>query len=377
MAADDKVDSKTMAKIADKMNEALGGDALADEVIPDDKPVPAEDLVEVPEDAPDEDSTPEDADVVDDDDDSTPEEDNEEPVAKDDDEVDKDDDAHKADNQKDKPQLSDAYYRAAINSGMDEKEIVEFYATSPELAEKTFANLYDNMNRLTNEYAALGKHKREQAAGGDKVLNTDSDNESDFEKVDLAKLKEEFPEDSLVDVIGKMQDQMEGMSKELKSRPTQSSDLSAESSRLENERVKQIGSQVETFFNSEDTQRFAVMYGTVAKDEISWENLLPSERVNRIAVCERAEEIIVGAEVLGREMEFSDALERAHLEISRPMQAKVIREDIMAKVIKRSKGITLKPSSKVRVEDTETKPNGEKDLLAKTDARLKKVFRNR
>ena len=370
----EKTDSQIQAAAAERM-KVLGGDPLVDEVVPDNEPVPADDLEEVDEDAPeDDDSTPED-DEGDkkDDDDSTPEDDDDEPVDKDDDEGDTDDDAHKANDQKDKPQLSDAYYRAAINSGMEEKDIVEFYATNPDLAEKTFAKLYDNMNSLTNEYAALGKHKKEQAAGGDKVQNTDSDDKSSFEKIDLAKLKEEFPEDSLVDVIGKMQDQMEGMSNELKSRPVQTTDTSA----LEDERVKRIGGQIESFFNSEDTQRFAVMYGTVGKTDTDWSNLLPSEQVNRVAVCERAEEIVTGAEVLGRELEFSEALERAHLEISRPMQAKVIRDDIMAKVVKRSKGITLKPSSKSSVENTDDKPTGEKDAIANADARLKKVFHNK
>ncbi len=370
----DKTDSQIQAAAAERM-KVLGGEPLADEVIPDNEPVPADDLEEVPEDAPEADSTPEDADVDDDDDDSTPEEDDDEPVDKDGDEPAKDDDAPKAKNQKDKPQLSDAYYRAAINSGMDEKEIVEFYATNPDLAEKTFAKLYDNMNSLTNEYAALGKHKKEQAAVSNKVQNTDSSNDdTSFKKVDLDKLQEDFPENSLVDVIGKMQDQMETLDKELKSRPVQSADNSA----LEDERVKQIGGQIESFFNSEDTQRFSVMYGTVDKaDGADWRNLLPGEQANRIAVCERAEEIVAGAGVLGRDMEFSDALERAHLEISRPMQSKIIREDIMAKVVKRSKGITLKPSSKVGAENTDAKPTGEKDVVANAEARMEKVFHNR
>ncbi|MBW8002547.1 MAG: hypothetical protein FVQ80_11075 [Planctomycetes bacterium] len=368
----EKTDSQIEAAAAERM-KVLGGEPLADEVIPDNEPVPADDLEEVDENEPDkDDSTPEDDEGnVEDDDDSTPEDDDDEPVDKDDDEVDKDDDAHKANDQKDKPQLSDAYYRAAINSGMEEKEIVEFYATNPDLAEKTFAKLYDNMNSLTNEYAALGKHKKEQAAGGDKVQNTDSDDKSSFEKIDLAKLKEEFPEDSLVDVIGKMQDQMEGMSNELKSRPV---NTNTDNSALENEKVKRIAGQIESFFNSEDTQRFAVMYGTVNKPDTDWLGLLPSEQVNRVAVCERAEEIVTGAEVLGRELEFSEALERAHLEISKPMQDQIIRDDIMAKVVKRSKGITLKPSSKSSVENTDEKPTGEKDVIANADARLRKVF---
>lgn len=368
MAEKEKTESQVINAAAEAM-KVLGGEPLADEIIPDNEPVPKEDLEEVDENASDKDESTDDKGGEEGDDDSTPEEKDEKPVDKDDDEVAKDDDAGKADEQKDKPQLSDAYYRAAINSGMDEKEIVDFYAANPELAAKTFAKLHDNMNSLSNEYAALGKHKKEQVAD-EKVKNTDSE-ESSFEKIDLAKLKEEFPEDSLVDVIGKMQDQMQGMDKELKSRPTvANSDASA----VENERVRQIGSQIESFFNSDDTQRYSTLYGTVGKTDQDWSNLLPSEQVNRVAVCERAEEIVAGAGVLGREMEFSEALERAHLEISRPVQEKIIRKDIMAQVVKRSKGITLKPSSEARVGTEEEKPNTEKGIIASADARLKKVF---
>lgn len=371
MAADDKVDSKTMAKIAENM-KVLDGDPLADEVLPDDVPVPAEDLVEVPEDAPDDDSTPGDTNDVDGDD-STPKDDDDEPVAKDDNEVAKDDDAHKADDKKDAPQLSDAYYRAAINSGMSEEEIIEFYATNPELAEKTYAKLYDNMNRLTNEYAALGKHKREQATDGDRVPNTSSDDSADFKKIDLAKLKEEFPEDSLVDVIGEMQNQMASMDKELKSRPVHNEDQA----KLEKEQEAHTGRQIEDFFNETSMVPYKMIYGKVADGDTNWTNLMPGESASRIAVIESAQQLVEGAIALGTDMSVHDALERAHLLVTQPVRNKIIRKDIMDKVIKRSKGITLRPSDKANVEDTDGKPGSEKDMVSKTEARMKKVFNRR
>lgn len=378
MADESKEELVVIASTAERMEKIMGGDPAADVAIPDNEPVPAEDLKDVDnvdddvDDDVDEDSTPDDdKGDVGDDDDSTPEDDDDDLVDKDGDDVDTDDDAHEADEQKDTPQLSDAYHRAAIYSGMSEKDVEDFMVASPELAIKTFAKLHEGMNRASREFSNIGRYKKEQAAKPD---NETADNESasNFEKVDLTKLREDFPEDnSLISVIEGMQGQMEKMDSQLKVKSTQpSTELDGEKAKLEAAKVQHISEQINDFFGAPDMQVYADVYGAVPKDAKDWGSLLPSEKMNRVAVIDQVEQLMIGAEELGGNMEVGDALQRAHLLVTEPVREKMIREDIMAKVVKRSKGITLKPSGKASAKAPAGKPKTDGAVEANAAERL-------
>ena len=59
-----------------------------------------------------------------------------------------------------------------------------------------------------------------------------------------------------------------------------------------------------------------------------------------------------------------------------PVQAKMIRADIMEKVLKKSKGITFKPTGKAKSSANSTgdkKPKTIKDVENKAEARMKKI----
>ena len=164
--AKELTDAELESRAAERMAE-LGFDPLADEIIPEGQPIPDEDLEDIDDDNDtsiddDDDDTGSDTDT---DDDSTPEGDDD----SDDDDTEgdegaTDEDAQKKGKKKDEvPELSDAYYRAAIHSGMTEDDVVDFMAANPDLAIKTFANLHENMNRASNEFSEMGRIKKAQA----------------------------------------------------------------------------------------------------------------------------------------------------------------------------------------------------------------------
>jgi hypothetical protein len=364
-----KTDAEIQSAAEERM-KILGGDPSADEVISNDEPIPAEDLEEVDEDKEDDLDSDDD-----DDDDSTPEEDNKGEADTDDDD-DTDEDAQEGNEQGDEePQLTDAYYRAAIHGGYEEKEIVEFMKANPELAIKTFAKMHDQMNSVSKEFANIGRFKKEQAS---KAAPKETTDKPGFKAIDLEKLRTDYPDDALVDVIEQMQAQNKIMFDELDKRPTQAAStdqLASDQQQLEADKVTAVGEKIDAFFRGPGMDQYAVVYGTLPKDVKAWEGLLPSEKMNRVAVVEQVEELISGARMLGKDMDVSDALSRAHLLVTQPVQEKMIRKDIMDKVRKRSKSITLKPnSSSSPAASTSTKAKTAKDIEDRAAERLAKVF---
>ena len=131
-----------------KMTGRVSGKNPAALDVDDDDLTPDDDDTDIEEDDTDDDQATSD----DGDDDSTPEE-------KDEDE----DDDVEDDKKKDKGvEVPDAYVRAAIHSGWKEEDIEAFVKANPEVANKTFENLYNSTNKASREWAAIGRAAKQE-----------------------------------------------------------------------------------------------------------------------------------------------------------------------------------------------------------------------
>jgi hypothetical protein len=366
---------KEIQDAAEERMKILGGDPTADKIIPDDESVPEDDLEEIDEDEVEDEVDDDDGDEADnddeeEDDDSTPEDD-EEDNADTDENDDTDEDSDEAnDSDEEDPQLTDAYYRAAVHAGYDEQEIVDFMKANPELAIKTFAKMHDQMNSVSQEFANIGRYKKEQAH---KATPDKPDDKPGFKKIDLASLRADDPDNPLIDVMEQMQNQSEALFNELEKRPTETNgQLATDQQRLEDDKTTLLGEKIDAFFKAPNMKQYKDTYGQTAKGAKDWKDLMPSEKMNRVAVIEQVQELISGAKVLGKDMDVEDALDRAHLLVTQPIREKMIRKDIMDKVKKRSKSMTLKPSNKV-AKSAPKKAKTEGDVIANTAERLAKI----
>lgn len=365
-------------RAAEERMKILGGDPTADKVIEDDNEL-VDDLEEVDEDEVEEEEEEEvddgDGDEGDDDsdDDPSPEDDDEKDDADKDESDDTDGDNDEADDSDEvDPQLTDAYYRAAVHAGYEEQEIVDFMKANPELAIKTFAKMHDQMNSVSNEYANIGRYKKEQA---NKATPDKPDDKPGFQKIDLEKLRTDDPDNPLIDVMEQMQNQSEALFDELAKRPTETnSQLATDQQKLEDDKTAILGQKIDSFFKAPNMKQYAGTYGVLVKGATDWTGLMPSEKMNRVAVIEQVQELISGAKVLGKDMDVEDALDRAHLLVTQPIREKMIRKDIMDKVKKRSKSMTLKPNSKSSPANTgKKKAKTENDVIANTAERLNAI----
>ena len=256
--------------------------------------------------------------------------------------------------------MPDAYYRAAVHRGWKPEEIKEFFDSSPKIAKRTFANIYESVNKSSKEFATLGRMKLEQQR-----------QPTEFKGVDIDKLKETYGEDEpLMDIVLEVQRQNKVLSEQIQKQTSQ------QQTQVSNRELKALEQQIDSFFIADDLKLYEDFYGpgkNATGGITQPDELTPGQRANRRAALKIGDEIIAGNSYQGYEMPVIEALELAHLRITAPIKEQKIREDIISKVVKRSKSITLKGSGKKAVVE-KNEPFSEEALEGKTKQRVKKLL---
>lgn len=261
--------------------------------------------------------------------------------------------------------LPDAYYRAAEHQGWKPDEIKEFFEATPELAIQTLGKIYESTNKLSDDFANIGRAKLKPAdKPADAVTATQA---NAGKKVDLAALKEEYgAESNMVKAFEALQASIPApaVSTGQPVQPqTQPQDVQPD---------PRVVTMVNQFFTADTLKPYKDFYGE-GKDANS---LTIQQNNNRHAVLNRADEIFAGAHAMGNVITVEQAMDLAHMIVSKPVQEKAMRAELKAKVVKRSKGLSLKPAkSKAVVPDKDAKTS-EADLEAKVQARLDKTYKN-
>lgn len=270
----------------------------------------------------------------------------------------------KEDETEEKINLPDAYYRAALHQEWKPEEIKEFYKSNPELAKRTFAKIYESVNKVSDDFAALGRLKLKQTQ---ETQNTEVEKNQSTD-IDIGKLREDYDNPgALVDIVEQLQKQ----NKILTEKPQQAYVTPARTDQV-------LDQQIDTFFTADDLKLFDDFYGP-GKDEngkiVLPDGLTPGQKANRHAVLEFADSLIAGYALKGQEMPVSEALELAHLKVTDTMREQKIREEIMGNVVKRSKGITLKGSGKKQVPiEEKTGKLSDGDVESRAGKRLARIF---
>ena len=286
----------------------------------------------------------------DDDDDSTPEKDKDETG-------DKDGSKNKSDDEE--ITLNDAYYRAAVHQGWEPEDIKEFFEANPELAIKTFAKIHESTNKLSSEFARLGRVT--PTKGQQRVEPKADDKKSDGDS-DLAALKEQYGDDSAVaKMFQNMQTKLDAITK-----------LEPEPQQQEQEEIDPIIlGRIEKFWIDPAMKPYAEFYGE-GKDEAK---LTIGQSDNRYKVLETADSIVLGCQSQGRKITLEQAMESAHLLVSESVREGAIRKELTTKIKKRAKGVTLKPSKSKKAPEPKDKQLDEKGMLEKVAANLQRTFK--
>ncbi len=318
-----------------------------------------EEKEEQEEQADDEESTPEktgdddDASQADDDD-STPEEKAEkaEKAAKD------------AAGDEEEVSLPDAYSRAAVHQGWTPEEVKKFFEADPELAIKTLAKIHESTNKLSADFASLGRASREPA---DKTTDHMTATEANAaatagDSTELAAIKEEYGADSSV---AKM---FESMQEQLASSKTVASTQQNEA--VTEQLDEATATLIDQFFSDPSMKSYEDFYGE-GKDAAK---LTQGQIDERWKVMDMADSIILGSKAQGRNVTVQEAMDMAHLSISEPVREQAVRNELKAKIVKRSMGLTLKPAKTKQVQPDKDAKLTQEQMESKVGAGLKSIF---
>lgn len=247
-----------------------------------------------------------------------------------------------------------AFVRSAIHQGMTEQDVKDMYEADPEKANKFFSKMHESVNRITEEFARMGRQVQQTPAPVQ---------QPEKKKIDIAKLKETYGEDDpLVKVVQELIESVNPVQQVAQPQitnpnpsyqPNQSPDVV-------------IRQQVTQFFAAPTLKTYQDFYG----DEADPSKFTIQQQQNRWKVIEAADHIMAGAALQGRSLSVAEALDRAHLMVSEPYRAAAVRKEIEQKIVKRGKGLTLTPQGSTI---NQTDANAGKSLEAKTADRLSKL----
>ena len=342
-----------LKKVAENLNNIEGGGEPEPD---DDDPT----LNADEEQTDDEDSTS-DADDQTDDDDSTSD--------------DSDDDSAETKSEPEPPAIPEHLYRAAQHSGWEPKDIVDLYKQNPKMAEKTFEKLHSDMNNLSQQFSQLGKVVREkqQPAQQQQVQQVQQVQQQDF--VDVKKLREQYEDNPLVDMIAALNDGLKKAVGEKSEQPVPQPVVQQQQQNTVQDDMAAL-QQINVFLGAKDMGDYNDFYGPIVDANkfplLDWRTLSPGQQANRHALTQEADLILVGAELVGRKMTIADALTMAHLKLTAPMQGQVARNKVVSQLKKRSKGVTLRTKGTKKAASTGGQMSDEQ-LEAVTAERLRRL----
>jgi hypothetical protein len=216
------------------------------------------------------------------------------------------------------PQLWRAAMWAKQFHGASPQDLAEFWHKDPEIAEKQFTGYYQNMNRVNQQMAELGRQQANTRAA-----------QPDQPMPELKPLTAE-------DVEENPEALLEQLNLAIHTVNQQQQVLSQQQSAAQQQQMIQTAQEVVNFFESDQMQPFRDYYG----EKVSLDN----PNVSRVML--EADAILAGANAQNRVMSPMEALQAAHDMITAPMIQDRVRQEIKSSLQKRAKGSTFRPSHK-------------------------------
>jgi hypothetical protein len=284
-----------------------------------------------------------------------------------------------------RPAIPDAHFRAAVHvlkmpADQAAAKISALYDKDPEVALQWLATCYEQVNAASRQLGELGQAMRKAReastvppqAAPDAVAAPAADAKL---AAKIAKLRSKYEDDPVIDVLEELLMERQSTAAPAPTAPTAKPAV-ASADRSVDEEIA-IRQQISTFFADPDLEAYEDFYGPAKGPDGSavgtWDHLTPGQKANRLEMLQRAQLILDGAEAAGMKLSTAEAMERAHLEVSAPIVSQIVREKIKASVVKRAKGVTLKPSAGKTPPASGGKYN-EQEHIKEVGEMLKEIF---
>lgn len=275
--------------------------------------------------------------------------------------------------------IPEQLFRAATHNEWKPEEITKFWKDNPVLAKKTLEKMHTNMVHTNTVYAEHGRaakeirEQREKLEGQRTAPDTPA-KQQDY--VDIEAARVEFG-DGAADIIKRLNDALVKVTTTQKQAP-QTGGAQQETQLARRERSMAAMQQMVYWFADDSIKGYEEFYGSGRDSNglplLTTDHLTMEQRKNRSAIIDMADDIEAGLQLRGGSTSIPDALNRAHIIVTKDIQTAVIRDGILKSAKKRSKGITLRPSGKKVVSEVKLKQGEhkeEKQIYADADRRLK------
>ena len=276
-------------------------------------------------------------------------------------------------------EIPDAYIRAAVHHGLKQEDIDDMVKSNPKSAMKLLESCYLSVNNASKEWSELGRAKieAERQAVTQPVTATEAVAQEDPNTTALiTKLRKEYVDDPLIEVV----------IKGLESKPVkqvtpvsqQQQGYEVATARANAAANSAIDQKVNAFFDADAMKPYEKFYGKLELGQIP-EDLTNGQQYNRLAVLQEGEFIMAGHGIKGQRIDVEQALEKAHLIVTEPIRARIVRDSLKATAAKRKKSMTLRPSDSKRTGDSlntgSSKPRNRNELELAVKQKLDSVFK--
>lgn len=259
------------------------------------------------------------------------------------------------------PTLPAAHIRTLKAYEWTDEEIAQNLKVLGSKFVETAAKLHKNRNDETLKWAEAGRQHRQQqaaAAAAQRIASPQQDTSAVLPLLDVKKLKEQFGDDKLIDLlVGPVNAQTERLNA-----------LLPKLEQVQNQSVTNqqdiVIRQIEGFFGGKELEPYKEIYGDTTNDAGRQAFIAnPTTRQNRDKVLEMADALMAGAGLQGRSLTLSEALTQAHDSLSSGYKVKAVRTTLTKNLRQRQRAITQKPSG--RAPNNPTGVNGTKSALEK------------
>ncbi|KKN68759.1 hypothetical protein LCGC14_0447790 [marine sediment metagenome] len=276
--------------------------------------------------------------------------------------------------------IPDAYYRAAVHNGLDKEAVDEMVKSNPKSAMKLLESCYLSVNNASREWSELGRAKIEQerVKVTEQTVTETVVQEDPETKALIAKIRKEYPDDPLIDVVVAGLEKKAKPIQQVQSVPQTQQNYETATARATAAGNLAIDQRINTFFNADTMVPYEKFYGKLELGQIPGD-LTNGQQVNRLTVIQEAEYIIAGHSMRGQKIEVEQALEKAHFIVTEPIRKQVIRNGLKATATKRKKSMTFRPSDSKRTGDSlnteSSKPRNRSELELTVQQKLDSVFK--
>ena len=258
------------------------------------------------------------------------------------------------------PSLPAAYVRSLKAYEWTDEEIASA-AKRPEML-PMIAKIHATRNKETAEWAKLGREAR--AKNPEQIQQPGAaDLPKALAPVDVAKLKEHYGDDTLINSIVDPVNQVIAKINAILPAVLQTQQKSQQAE------TEILVRQIDGFFGGKELKPFAKVYGDAAETS----KLEPTHLESRNKVLELAGVLMDGAKLQGRSLTLIEALQLAHDSVSSGFKIEAARSQIKSQMQTRQRGITQRPRGRGR-DDSTGAPKNRDDLVSRTAARLTAAF---